>query len=84
MISVVEVDEKLLDTSVYLDDSLEKALILLDSLGTEEEGFQSLVQEIERQEARRRFDHQVLLFFSWFLLFGMKLNLFVMSTSMSS
>ncbi|XP_070021403.1 uncharacterized protein [Nicotiana sylvestris] len=32
MISVVEVDEQLLDTSVYLDNSLEKALMLFDSL----------------------------------------------------
>ncbi|XP_070010267.1 uncharacterized protein [Nicotiana sylvestris] len=37
MISVVEVDEQLLDTSVYLDDSLEKALMLFDSLGIDEE-----------------------------------------------
>ncbi|XP_070053196.1 uncharacterized protein [Nicotiana tomentosiformis] len=32
MISVVEVDEKLLDMSIYLEDSLEKALMLFDSL----------------------------------------------------
>ncbi|XP_075108836.1 uncharacterized protein LOC142180687 [Nicotiana tabacum] len=33
MISVVEADEQILYPSVYLDDSLEKALMLLDSLG---------------------------------------------------
>ncbi|XP_070050142.1 uncharacterized protein [Nicotiana tomentosiformis] len=32
MISVIEVDEQLIDTRVYLDDSLEKALTLFDSL----------------------------------------------------
>ncbi|OIT35392.1 hypothetical protein A4A49_61978, partial [Nicotiana attenuata] len=37
MISVVEVDEQLLNTSVYLDDSLEKALMLFDSLEINEE-----------------------------------------------
>nr|XP_016459596.1 PREDICTED: uncharacterized protein LOC107783135 [Nicotiana tabacum] len=37
MISVVEVDEQLLDTSVYLDDSLEKALMLFDSLEIDDE-----------------------------------------------
>ncbi|XP_070010916.1 uncharacterized protein [Nicotiana sylvestris] len=37
MISVVEADEQIHDPSVYLDDSLEKALMLLDSLGTDKE-----------------------------------------------
>ncbi|XP_019251209.1 PREDICTED: uncharacterized protein LOC109230136 [Nicotiana attenuata] len=37
MISVVEVDEQLLDMSVYLDDSLEKALMLFDSLEIDDE-----------------------------------------------
>ncbi|XP_070010417.1 uncharacterized protein [Nicotiana sylvestris] len=37
MIYVVEVDEQILDTSVYLDDSLEKALMLFDSLEIDEE-----------------------------------------------
>ncbi|OIS96973.1 hypothetical protein A4A49_58948, partial [Nicotiana attenuata] len=37
MISVVEADEQILDTSVYLDDSLEKALMLFDSLGSDDE-----------------------------------------------
>ncbi|OIT18905.1 hypothetical protein A4A49_60792, partial [Nicotiana attenuata] len=37
MISVVEVDEQILDTSVYLDDSLEKALMLFNSMGNDEE-----------------------------------------------
>nr|XP_009803998.1 PREDICTED: uncharacterized protein LOC104249301 [Nicotiana sylvestris] len=37
MISVVEADEQIHYPSVYLDDSLEKALMLLDSLGDEEE-----------------------------------------------
>nr|XP_009786564.1 PREDICTED: uncharacterized protein LOC104234659 [Nicotiana sylvestris] len=37
MISVVEADEKIQSPSVYLDDSLEKALMLLDSLGDYEE-----------------------------------------------
>nr|XP_016432369.1 PREDICTED: uncharacterized protein LOC107759025 [Nicotiana tabacum] len=37
MISVVEVDEQIRDAIVYLDDSLEKALMLFDSLGIEEE-----------------------------------------------
>ncbi|XP_019255074.1 PREDICTED: uncharacterized protein LOC109233655 [Nicotiana attenuata] len=37
MISVAEVDEQLLDTSVYLDDSLEKTLMLFDSLEIDEE-----------------------------------------------
>ncbi|XP_070032479.1 uncharacterized protein [Nicotiana tomentosiformis] len=37
MISVVEVDEQLMDTSVYLDDSLEKALVLFDSLEIDDE-----------------------------------------------
>ncbi|XP_070044884.1 uncharacterized protein [Nicotiana tomentosiformis] len=37
MISFVEVDEQLLDTSVYLDDSLEKALMLFDSLEIDDE-----------------------------------------------
>ncbi|XP_070046526.1 uncharacterized protein [Nicotiana tomentosiformis] len=32
MIPIVEVDEKLIDQNVYLDDSLEKALMLFDSL----------------------------------------------------
>ncbi|OIT39850.1 hypothetical protein A4A49_57676, partial [Nicotiana attenuata] len=37
MIFVVEVDEKLLDTSLYLDDSLEKALIVFDILEIDDE-----------------------------------------------
>ncbi|XP_009763961.2 uncharacterized protein [Nicotiana sylvestris] len=37
MIFVVEADEKIHYPSVYLDDSLEKALMLLDSLGADEE-----------------------------------------------
>ncbi|XP_070032119.1 uncharacterized protein [Nicotiana tomentosiformis] len=37
MISVVEVDEQLIDTSVYLDDSLEKALMLFDRLEIDDE-----------------------------------------------
>ncbi|XP_009787804.2 uncharacterized protein [Nicotiana sylvestris] len=37
MISVVEADEQIQSPSVYLDDSLEKALMLLDSLGADEE-----------------------------------------------
>ncbi|XP_070046752.1 uncharacterized protein [Nicotiana tomentosiformis] len=37
MISIVEVDEQLIDPSVYLDDSLEKALMLFDSLETDDE-----------------------------------------------
>ncbi|XP_070047068.1 uncharacterized protein [Nicotiana tomentosiformis] len=37
MIPVVEVDEQLLDTSVYLDDSLEKALMLFDNLIIDDE-----------------------------------------------
>ncbi|XP_070022474.1 uncharacterized protein [Nicotiana sylvestris] len=37
MIIVVEADEKIQYPRVYLDDSLEKALILLDSLGADEE-----------------------------------------------
>uniref|UniRef100_A0A1U7UU74 Uncharacterized protein LOC104210531 n=1 Tax=Nicotiana sylvestris TaxID=4096 RepID=A0A1U7UU74_NICSY len=37
MISVVEADEQIHYLSVYLDDSLEKALMLLDSLGVDEE-----------------------------------------------
>ncbi|XP_019242350.1 PREDICTED: uncharacterized protein LOC109222444, partial [Nicotiana attenuata] len=37
MISVVEVDEQILDTSVYLEDSLEKALMLFNSMGNDEE-----------------------------------------------
>ena len=37
MISVVEADEQIHYPNVYLDDSLEKALILLDSLGVDEE-----------------------------------------------
>nr|XP_016495425.1 PREDICTED: uncharacterized protein LOC107814508 [Nicotiana tabacum] len=36
MISAVEVDEQIQDASVYLDDSLEKALMLFDSLGNDE------------------------------------------------
>ncbi|XP_070028953.1 uncharacterized protein [Nicotiana sylvestris] len=37
MISVVEADEQIHYPSVYLDDSLEKTLMLLDSLGADEE-----------------------------------------------
>ncbi|XP_070042993.1 uncharacterized protein [Nicotiana tomentosiformis] len=37
MISVVEVDEQLIDTSVYLDDSLEKSLMLFDNLEIDDE-----------------------------------------------
>ncbi|XP_019241795.1 PREDICTED: uncharacterized protein LOC109221806 [Nicotiana attenuata] len=37
MISVVEADEQILDTSVYQDDSLEKALMLFNSMGNDEE-----------------------------------------------
>nr|XP_009800876.1 PREDICTED: uncharacterized protein LOC104246699 [Nicotiana sylvestris] len=37
MISVVEADEQIHYSSVYLDDSLDKALMLLDSLGADEE-----------------------------------------------
>ncbi|XP_070015994.1 uncharacterized protein [Nicotiana sylvestris] len=37
MISVVEADEQIYDPSVFLDDSLEKALMLFDSLGNDEE-----------------------------------------------
>ncbi|XP_019266338.1 PREDICTED: uncharacterized protein LOC109243801 [Nicotiana attenuata] len=37
MVSVVEVDEQILGTSVYLDDSLEKALMLFDSPGSDDE-----------------------------------------------
>nr|XP_009757591.1 PREDICTED: uncharacterized protein LOC104210390 [Nicotiana sylvestris] len=37
MISVVEADEQIQYLSVYLDNSLEKALMLLDSLGADEE-----------------------------------------------
>ncbi|XP_070020156.1 uncharacterized protein [Nicotiana sylvestris] len=37
MISVVEADEHIHYSSVYLDDSLEKALMLFDSLGADEE-----------------------------------------------
>ncbi|XP_019267190.1 PREDICTED: uncharacterized protein LOC109244536 [Nicotiana attenuata] len=37
MKSVIEVDEQIRDPSVYLDDSLEKALMLFDSLGNDEE-----------------------------------------------
>ncbi|XP_070024814.1 uncharacterized protein [Nicotiana sylvestris] len=37
MISVVEADEQICHPSVYLDDSLEKALMLLDNLGADEE-----------------------------------------------
>ncbi|XP_070048961.1 uncharacterized protein [Nicotiana tomentosiformis] len=37
MISVVEMDEKLLDTIVYLDDSLEKAIMIFDSLEIDDE-----------------------------------------------
>ncbi|XP_075095107.1 uncharacterized protein LOC142173419 [Nicotiana tabacum] len=37
MISVVEVDEKLLNTSVYLGDCLEKAIMLFDSLEMDDE-----------------------------------------------
>nr|XP_009763529.1 PREDICTED: uncharacterized protein LOC104215424 [Nicotiana sylvestris] len=37
MISVVEVDEKILDTSVYLDDYLGKTLMLFDSLEIDDE-----------------------------------------------
>ncbi|XP_070025009.1 uncharacterized protein [Nicotiana sylvestris] len=37
MISVVEANEQIHYPSVYLDDSLEKALMLLDSLGVDEE-----------------------------------------------
>ncbi|XP_070032352.1 uncharacterized protein [Nicotiana tomentosiformis] len=37
MISVVGLDEKLIDTSVYLDDSLEKTLTLFDSLEIDDE-----------------------------------------------
>ncbi|XP_070053246.1 uncharacterized protein [Nicotiana tomentosiformis] len=37
MISVVEVDEQLLDMSVYLDDSLEKTLMLFDILEIDDE-----------------------------------------------
>ncbi|XP_070023262.1 uncharacterized protein [Nicotiana sylvestris] len=37
MISIVEDDEKIQYPSVYLDDSLEKELMLLDSLGDDEE-----------------------------------------------
>ncbi|XP_070021967.1 uncharacterized protein [Nicotiana sylvestris] len=37
MIFVVEADEQIRYPSVYLDDSLEKALMLLDSLGADEE-----------------------------------------------
>ncbi|XP_070039475.1 uncharacterized protein [Nicotiana tomentosiformis] len=37
MISVVEVEKKLIDQSVYLDDSLEKALRLFDSLEIDDE-----------------------------------------------
>nr|XP_009799660.1 PREDICTED: uncharacterized protein LOC104245704 [Nicotiana sylvestris] len=37
MISLVKVDEQLLDTSVYLDDSLDKALMLFDSLEIDDE-----------------------------------------------
>ncbi|XP_019240995.1 PREDICTED: uncharacterized protein LOC109220984 [Nicotiana attenuata] len=37
IISVVEVNKQLLDTSVYKDDSLEKALMLFDSLEIDEE-----------------------------------------------
>ncbi|XP_019264123.1 PREDICTED: uncharacterized protein LOC109241796 [Nicotiana attenuata] len=44
MIYVVEVDEQLLETSVYLDDSLEKALMLFDSLEIDDE-----VEEIEEK-----------------------------------
>ncbi|XP_070050474.1 uncharacterized protein [Nicotiana tomentosiformis] len=38
MISTVEMDEQLLDTSVYPDNSLEKALMLFDSLEIDDEG----------------------------------------------
>ncbi|XP_070009564.1 uncharacterized protein [Nicotiana sylvestris] len=38
MISVVDVDEQLLDTSVYLDDSLDKALMLFNILEIDDEG----------------------------------------------
>ncbi|XP_019242550.1 PREDICTED: uncharacterized protein LOC109222679, partial [Nicotiana attenuata] len=38
MISVVQAGEQILDTGVYLDDSLKKALILFDSLGIDDEG----------------------------------------------
>nr|XP_016448452.1 PREDICTED: uncharacterized protein LOC107773565 [Nicotiana tabacum] len=37
MIPIVEVDEKLIDQNVYLDDSLEKALMLFDSLEINDE-----------------------------------------------
>ncbi|OIT19188.1 hypothetical protein A4A49_58872, partial [Nicotiana attenuata] len=37
MISVVEADEQIHDPSVYLDDSLEKPLMLFDSLGSDDE-----------------------------------------------
>ncbi|XP_075074576.1 uncharacterized protein LOC142162155 [Nicotiana tabacum] len=37
MISIVEADEQIYDPSAFLDDSLEKALMLFDSLGNDEE-----------------------------------------------
>ncbi|XP_070040989.1 uncharacterized protein [Nicotiana tomentosiformis] len=37
MISIMEVDEKLIDQSIYLDDSLEKALTLFNSLEINDE-----------------------------------------------
>nr|XP_009803351.1 PREDICTED: uncharacterized protein LOC104248740 [Nicotiana sylvestris] len=37
MISVIEANEQIHDPSIYLDDSLEKALMLFDSLGNDEE-----------------------------------------------
>nr|XP_016435741.1 PREDICTED: uncharacterized protein LOC107761960 [Nicotiana tabacum] len=48
MISVVEMDEQLLDTSVYLDDSLEKALMLFNSLEIDDEVDKAKVEAIEK------------------------------------